>query len=105
VIKYLPLFPVCDGRASTVDQEVTEPSVVRYLPAFPVTLGTNPAAAVALADALAALIAAEAAEELAASADNAAASADAVASATFWITRAAALAASSVASPEPPGPR
>jgi hypothetical protein len=36
VVKYLPVLPVCEGRASTVPQEVAVPFVVRNLPLLPV---------------------------------------------------------------------
>jgi hypothetical protein len=41
VVKYFPLFPVCDGRASTVAHDATLPLVVKYLPDWLAWLGTT----------------------------------------------------------------
>jgi hypothetical protein len=39
VVRYLPVLPVCEGKASTVAHDAIVPLFVRYFPELPVTLG------------------------------------------------------------------
>jgi hypothetical protein len=63
VVKYLPLLPLCEGKASTAAHEATTPLVVvKNFPELPVSDGIYDAAVVALEAAAVAELAADVAD-------------------------------------------